>query len=100
MRAESRIENLYNTAEHILRAAMDARNAAAALQAVRTAVSVLGEARALAALRSEHAASHPPAAPIDAELEFLLSAHDAKVRAEARADVLAELTATGVPAIQ
>jgi hypothetical protein len=104
-RAENRVESLYLTAEAVLKAAIAARDPRGAMQAIRTAVSVLGEARQLAELRGIREAKQTAAitTPIDGQLEALFAAHDEEVYqaglSDGRAEVLAELQA-GTRAVQ
>ncbi|MDR3699302.1 MAG: hypothetical protein P4L56_06670, partial [Candidatus Sulfopaludibacter sp.] len=88
-RAEGRVESLYAVAENVLAAAVKARDPRSAMQAIRTAVSVLGEARALAELRGAQERSTYRSVDIDAQLEDLLTGK--KVRNQNRAEVLADL---------
>ena len=88
-------------AENVLKAAVSARDPRAALQAIRTAVGVLAEARALQELRGvQKSQADPREMSIDAEIEEWLAKRDARARAKIRAELLAELVAGGTAVIQ
>jgi hypothetical protein len=87
--ARNRAESLYEMAEGILRAAVEARDLRAATSAIRTATSVLAEARAIAELRGarESANSSPQIQEIDVQIEKMLAERDERVRQKAIAEM-------------
>jgi len=96
--ARGRAEALYAVAGNILQAAVTAGDPRSAMQAIRTATQVLGEARNLMELRSEVESQQqhsPEDRAVEIEVSELIKQRDVRVRAEARAELLAEL---GLPA--